>query len=188
MRWILVRHGATQGNLEGRYVGCRTDEPLCPEGRRALSARAYPPAALVFASPMKRCLETAALIYPGVPVETVDGFRECDFGLFENKNHAELNGRRDYQEWIDSLGSLPFPGGESRSLFSARCLAAFEALREKKLPGDCAVVAHGGTIMAIMEEHARPKAGYYDFQVKNGQGFLLEEDGSYSLLPDPCGR
>ena len=29
MRWVLIRHGQTQGNLEHRYIGCRTDEPLC---------------------------------------------------------------------------------------------------------------------------------------------------------------
>ena len=32
MSWILIRHGMTKGNLEKRYVGCRTDETLCPEG------------------------------------------------------------------------------------------------------------------------------------------------------------
>ena len=37
VRVILIRHGKTRGNLEGRYVG-RTDEPLCPEGVAALEA------------------------------------------------------------------------------------------------------------------------------------------------------
>ena len=31
MKLIMIRHGQTQGNMEGRYLG-RTDEPLCPEG------------------------------------------------------------------------------------------------------------------------------------------------------------
>ena len=70
---------------------------------------------------MKRCLETAAILYPDVPVEIIPDFRECDFGLFENKNHAELNGRQDYQAWIDSVGELPFPGGEGRRKFAAHC-------------------------------------------------------------------
>ena len=29
MSVYLIRHGLTNGNLEGRYIGCRTDEPLC---------------------------------------------------------------------------------------------------------------------------------------------------------------
>ena len=36
MSWILIRHGMTKGNLEKRYVGCRTDEPLCPGGIASL--------------------------------------------------------------------------------------------------------------------------------------------------------
>ena len=39
MRWILIRHGQTQGNRERRYIGCRTDEPLCPEGIAQLQNR-----------------------------------------------------------------------------------------------------------------------------------------------------
>lgn len=56
---ILVRHGKTAGNLEGRYIGSRTDEPLCEEGIHALEEKVregtYPPVDLVYASPMIRC-------------------------------------------------------------------------------------------------------------------------------------
>ena len=79
MKWLLIRHGQTQGNREHRYIGCRTDEPLCPEGIAALQGKSYPPAAKVYVSPLRRCLETAALLYPDVPTEVVEDFRECDF-------------------------------------------------------------------------------------------------------------
>ena len=41
-----------------------------------------------------------------------------------------------------------------------------------------AVVAHGGTIMSIMDRYARdengqPDGSYYDYQVKNGEGYEL---------------
>jgi len=181
MKWVLIRHGQTQGNLEHRYIGSRTDEPLCAQGIAQLKEKRCPAVQRVYVSPMKRCLETAGILYPGVNVEIVDDFRECDFGDFENQNYAELNGRADYQAWIDSNGEMPFPNGESRAAFAARCVAAFEKL--PKQTGDCAIIAHGGTIMAIMERFARPAGSYYDFQVKNGDGFLLDEDGSYSPLP-----
>ncbi|MBE5787720.1 MAG: histidine phosphatase family protein [Clostridiales bacterium] len=180
MKWVLIRHGKTRGNLEGRYIGCRTDEPLCPEGREALLAKAYPPVQRVYASPMRRCLETAALLYPGVPVEIIPDFRECDFGDFENRNYAELNGRADYQAWIDSGGEMPFPGGESRADFAARCRKAFEGIRCQT--GDCALIVHGGTVMAIMATYARPQGGYFDFQVKNGGGYILHPDGRYQSI------
>ena len=177
MKWVLIRHGQTQGNREHRYIGCRTDEPLCPEGRAALAGRQYPPAKHVFVSPMKRCLETVAILYPDVPVTVVEDFRECDFGDFENRNYAELNGRTDYQAWLDSGGELPFPNGESRAAFARRCVNAFERIRFQQ--EDCALIAHGGTLMAVMEACAQPAGSYYDFQVGNGEGFVLDEDGSY---------
>ncbi|MBP3646722.1 MAG: histidine phosphatase family protein [Clostridia bacterium] len=182
MKWILIRHGKTQGNLEHRYIGCRTDEPLCAQGIAELKGKDFPAVQRVYTSPMKRCLETAGLLYPSIPVEIVEDFRECDFGDFENLNYSELNGRPDYQAWIESNGETPFPNGESRAGFSARCSKAFDAIRDQSV--DCAVIAHGGTIMAIMEKNAVPAGSYYDFQVGNADGFVLEMDGTYHLLAE----
>lgn len=182
MRWVLIRHGQTQGNLERRYIGCRTDEPLCAAGREALRLRRYPEVSRVFASPMRRCIETVAILYPGMTPEHVADFRECDFGAFEGKNYAELNGRADYQAWIDSGGALPFPGGESRATFASRCVNAFERLRAQDFREDCALIVHGGTIMAIMERVAVPQGSYFDYQVKPGEGFLLSLEGTYQRL------
>lgn len=180
MRWILIRHGKTRGNQEKRYIGCRTDEPICPEGIGQLHERRYPAVSRIFVSPMRRCLETAEILYPGIPQEIVPDLRECDFGTFEGKNYAELNGQEDYQAWIDSGGTLPFPGGESLEGFSDRCLAAFDRLKKRAPQDDCALVVHGGTIMAIMA--AWTKEPYFNFQVDNGKGYILETDGSWSAL------
>ena len=182
MRWVLIRHGQTQGNLEHRYIGCRTDDPLCAAGREALRLGRYPPASRVFASTMRRCIETAAILYPGIQAELVPDFRECDFGAFEGKHYTELSGRSDYQAWIKSGGALPFPGGESRDAFAARCVRAFEHLRDQAFQEDCALIVHGGTIMAIMERFALPRRGYFDYQVSNGEGFVLNPDGTHEKL------
>lgn len=182
MKWILIRHGQTQGNLERRYIGCRTDEPLCAQGWRSIAPSLYPRVSRVFVSPMLRCTQTARLLYPDLVPEMVDDLRECDFGAFENLCYEELNGRADYQHWIDSGGQLPFPGGESRSAFSKRCVQAFERLRQLEPSRDCAIIAHGGTIMAIMEAYAVPKGSYFDFQVPCAAGYVLEQDGRYQPL------
>ena len=84
MKIVLIRHGATKGNLEKRYIG-RTDEDLCGEGIKKLKedtyAGIYPPAQAVFSSPMKRCLSTAECIYPvqtpqlyGISESVISGF------------------------------------------------------------------------------------------------------------------
>ena len=182
MKWILVRHGLTQGNLEGRYIGCRTDEELCDQGIAQLKALRLPPVRHVFTSPMRRCLESAKILYPDVPAEIITDFRECHFGAFENKNYEELKEREDYLRWLSSGGTLPFPGGESQASFRARCVRAFEQLKRQNFQEDCALIVHGGTIMAIMHHFARPSGNYYDFQLRNGEGYILAQDGSYEML------
>ena len=182
MSFVLIRHGLTQGNLEHRYIGCRTDEPLCRQGVEALRKRNYPNVHRVFVSPMKRCAQTAAILYPDIVPEIVCDFRECDFGAFEGLSYAELNGREDYQRWVDSFGELPFPGGESRALFAGRCISAFDRLPPQNVGEDWALIVHGGTIMAIMQAHSRPKGDYYDFQVPCGDGYTLHSDGSFIRL------
>ena len=48
-----------------------------------------------------------------------------------------------------------------------------EGLLRRGIREDCAIVAHGGTLMAIMEKYARPSRTYFDYQVGNGEGFIL---------------
>lgn len=164
----------------GRYIGT-TDEPLCEKGIELLKEKKYPKVDAVFASPMKRCIQTAELIYPEMPKIVEQDLRECDFGDFENKNYLELDGNPDYQDWIDSHGTLPFPNGEGKEQFQRRCCQAFEHVVEVALQRrylTIAFVVHGGTIMGIMEYFALPFKSYYDWQVKNARGFYvrLEEE------------
>ena len=70
----MIRHAKTYGNTLGRYIGT-TDEGLCPEGREALETAGYPQPEAVYASPMRRCLETAALLWPGMPVQTFESLK-----------------------------------------------------------------------------------------------------------------
>lgn len=177
MELLLIRHGRTQGNLERRYVG-RTDEPLLSEETRRLSrltCRSFEPEA-VYVSPMLRCRQTAELLFPGKEPFLCDGLRETNFGEFEYRNYEELKDNAAYQAWIDSGGTIAFPGGEAGEDFRERCCSAFEALladaRARKLER-AAVIAHGGTIMAIMERFARPKRGFYDWQLKNGESLCV---------------
>ena len=75
----LIRHGVSEGSLEGRYVGI-TDSPLSGEGRHQLQELkekgTYPGAKAFFASPLRRCRETAEILYPGAEVELLPEFRE----------------------------------------------------------------------------------------------------------------
>ena len=182
LKLIFIRHGATPGNLEKRYIG-RTDEPLSEKGCASLNSRAYPPVNRVYTSPMLRCRQTAELIYPGVERRVIYDFRECDFGDFEGKNYIELSGDARYQAWVDSGGTIPFPNGERQEDFKRRCCEAFERIVAEEKPGGgtLAFVVHGGTIMSVFERHAEPQSSYYDWQIDNGCGYQTELDGQQRL-------
>lgn len=179
LKLLLIRHGETYGNKMKRYIGKKTDEPLLEESKEGLKKLNYPVPDLVYVSPMLRCTQTAGILFPGKPLNIIDELEECDFGEFENKNYLELNGNKNYQAWIDSGGTLPFPGGESREEFQKRNIRGFQ-----KVMGNCmrrgaqsaALVVHGGTIMNIMEEYAEESRPFYDWHVKNGKGYEVEMD------------
>ena len=184
MQILLIRHGSTAGNLEHRYVGS-TDEPLTDEALLLLKEKRgiFQTPDLVFVSPMKRCLQTAEGLFPDVGKICIPELKECDFGEFEYKNYKELQGDERYQAWIDSNGTTAFPGGESREQFISRCCRAFEDTCRRAMTESCkfiAFVVHGGTIMAVFDQYADPHRDYFEWQVKNLEGFegvLREENG-----------
>lgn len=202
---VFLRHGMTPGNAEKRYIG-RTEEHLSKLGiNQILSAKEkmnYTQPELLFVSPMKRCLETADLLFPDIQKQEIELFKEMDFGDFEGKNYQELSGEKTYQEWIDSCGELPFPNGESKGRFVARCMQGMEQMlqrteaqmeyKEVKNMNITAVV-HGGTIMAVLS--SMYGGNYYDYQVPCGLGYkchLVKREGNWEMesigLLEPKGQ
>lgn len=199
IKLFLFRHGAAPANKEHRYLG-RTDQGLSPEGAEALEkgkkAGMYPAVDALFLSPLKRCLETAAILYPKQEPVIIPEWEEIDFGAFEGKNYEELKGDSRYQAWIDSNGTLPFPEGESREAFISRCEKGFYkmlAILEKKYKQNneqdrkqemsVGLVVHGGTIMALFDTFSDGE--YFDYQTGNGHGYccrLEREHGKLRLL------
>ena len=184
MKIWMIRHGMTAGNQEQRYVGI-TDEPLCEEGRQQIQAKKQMrmqdnDVVTVYVSPMRRCLETAKILFPSANQKVIEGLKECRFGEFEYRNYQELNGNPDYQAWIDSGGIIGFPGGENQDEFCSRVQNAFrQMVLEQMIPEaqeDTAMVVHGGTIMAILSKWAVPHADYFHWQVKNGCGYVVSLD------------
>ena len=89
----LIRHGITEGNLDGKYIG-QTDLALCPQGEKQIQqlvkAGVYPYVEKVYTSPLKRCVETAQIIYPDIQLSKVDEIAEMDFGQFEGRPRRSL--------------------------------------------------------------------------------------------------
>lgn len=177
----FIRHGATKGNEEGRYIG-RTDLPLSERGASALvklrGKNEYPKAQIYISSPLKRCTQTLKLLYPDENAVLINDFRESDFGEWEGKTAAEIASEdEDFRRWLTGDGDpVTPPGGESGGAFMYRVCAAFEKLVESMLRSgtqSAVIVTHGGVIMSVLSAYGLPKAKFYDWMTANGCGYSM---------------
>lgn len=183
MRIIFIRHGLTEANLEKRYIG-RTDQSLCIKGSRKLYQSTlkgvYPKADIVYVSPLKRCIETADIIYTYVERVIINGFIEKDFGEYELKNYEDLKDDKEYIRWVNSNGTLPFPTGEDDALVKKRILDSFDQVLDqciKKNTETAALIVHGGTIMTILSERlSSDRVSFYDYQCECQNGYITDYD------------
>lgn len=175
MRIYLLRHGETEYNARKKYLG-NTDLPLSAKGRAELVRADFAPEA-VYISPLRRTSETAAVLFPDARQIVVPDFREMDFGIFEGKSYLEMEHLPAYREWVNGNCLGLIPEGESMAVFSQRTCAAFETLVDQELEAGAellAIVAHGGTQMAVMERFALPRKDYFSWRGPLGGGFVLD--------------
>lgn len=173
----FIRHGATEGNREGKYIGV-TDEPLSPEGIEELEELRreydYPRAEIVYASPLRRCIQTAEMLFPDTDIQSVEKIKEYNFGIFENKKMDELKDDPAYQSWISGGMVATPPNGEDKEAFYHRLRHGFEDIlqdmMQKKLH-QAAVVTHGGVIMSLLTIYGYPRRKPLDWQVGSGKGY-----------------
>ena len=154
---IMVRHGVTAHSLERRFSGSGTrgiDPPLVTLGisqaeaaARELVARGG--ADVIVSSPMLRTQQTATAISTalGLPLQTLEGLQECDFGEWEGATFAEVLERWPDQMalWLQSPEVAP-PGGESAAQVSRRVIAAMDHVRSPYTGLRVVVVGHVGSI------------------------------------------
>ena len=191
---ILIRHGRTAWNTERRYLG-RTDLPLTEEGMRELKDKwqSPPQCRYLYASPARRCLQTAAIIFPDRELTVVNDLREIDFGYFEGKTAQEMSDDPIYSDWLSSGGLAPIADGEPLDFFIERCANSFRRVmtqlankppeREADPATDflAAFVVHGGTIMALMSKFANPPRSYFSTRLDCGEALICHWDGLHLI-------
>ncbi len=175
----LIRHGATDANYDGRYIGCKTDLPLAPEGLNELRMLKddidYPEIERLYSSPMLRCRQTGAVLYPDFEPVTVEELKEYDFGSFENKTAAELESNPNFIPWTSGRLSAP-PGGEDNSGFIKRICVGFNKIVLDMIESgltESAVIMHGGAIMMLLGVSAVPRRKPVEWTADNGRGYSV---------------
>jgi broad specificity phosphatase PhoE len=148
---ILVRHGETDWNRDGRYQG-HADPPLNEAGREQARELARTLADLEFAaaysSDLRRAAETARIILSGRDVELIEdpGLREIDVGSWSGLTRADVE--------------LRFPGadehdGETRDEHLERVRAAVESIAHRHQGQRVLIVSHGGSIRTLRRHALR---------------------------------
>ncbi len=176
----LIRHGLTDENLQGRYIG-HTDVLLSDDGKKQLAQlkedTVFPPVQALFTSPLKRCKETATILYPeNKPIE-IEGFIEYNFGFFENKTAEQLEDHPVFPRWLAGEKGVEPPFGESNEAFGKRVCETFEKVAEglmKTGTTEAAIVTHGGVIMAILATYGIPELPMHEWLTPNGCGFTVK--------------
>jgi broad specificity phosphatase PhoE len=155
MQLILIRHGETLWNKEGRVQGI-SDVELSAIGIEqarllALSLKDKPIRA-IHTSPLKRALQTAEIIneFHRKEIHTHQNLIEMDQGDFEGVSFKKLVAcEKDFlKKWITEPASVKMPNGESLTQLQERAWRAMERIINKE--EDALVVAHNFTIATII--------------------------------------
>ncbi len=178
LRIHLIRHGTTDANTLGQYIGSKTDTPLSPEGLNELRLlkenMEYPEIDSLYSSPLLRCRQTAAVLYPDNGVVMVENLKEYDFGDFEGKTASELESNQDFLNW--AAGKCPPPNGEDNTEFIKRlCLGLQQIVLDmiEKGKSESAVIMHGGAIMMLLGACAVPRHHSVEWTADAGRGYTL---------------
>ncbi|MEN6405418.1 MAG: histidine phosphatase family protein [Thermoguttaceae bacterium] len=188
--FYLIRHGETVFNAESRIQG-QSDAPLSELGHRqaeaVAAALADAPVDAIFASPLRRALETARYLAVrlSLPIRTDPRLMELNAGVFEGRLCAELEAENspEFVGWLAGGDDFVIPGGESRSQLADR---GCDALRSLAAEGHrtTVVVTHGGWLSATLKSLLCLPQPLPPFAFQNGSITRLAVDpqGRFSLL------
>ena len=176
----LIRHGRTDANDKGLYIGT-TDYPLNDKGRSELydklDSYVYPKVQRVYASPLQRCTETAEILYPDRELVTADEFIELRFGKFEGKSAEQLLNDPAYRTWLKGGMDARPPEGESVSELCLRTYQGFYRILLEMMLAEMshvAIVTHSGVISNALACFGIPKLDPKQIRIAPGEGFEIQ--------------
>ncbi|WP_297838020.1 histidine phosphatase family protein [Pseudomonas sp.] len=190
MQLFVVRHGQTQANAEGRYLGS-LDADLNQNGvSQAQAMRAKLPAHIdcMIVSPLRRAQQTAHIILANssLPIRTVDAFRERNVGVFEGLTQDEA--REGYPAlWAQNITrqwTLAPTDGESVGEVFERVRRGLNQLLLVHPDQVVVLVAHGFVAKTIRALVRQDLSDFYDWQLGNGGVLELELAKSLPILWD----
>jgi broad specificity phosphatase PhoE len=150
---LLVRHGETDWNRDGRWQG-HSDTPLNELGRRQARdlAGEFDGVDVVYSSDLARARETAEILAAdlGLDVRLDSRLRERGFGAWEGLNADEIESEfaEAHRRWQSGEGAGA-EDAESFAAFGARVRSFVEDLLRRHPDETVLVIGHGGSIRVI---------------------------------------
>jgi broad specificity phosphatase PhoE len=173
---VVIRHGQTAWNLEGRFLG-RTDLPLNDAGLE--QAQALAPwrgqFVRVVSSPLRRAMQTAQVLHDSP--EQIPQLAELDQGELEGRMVAEalLAYPEFFAEWTRDPAAVRVPGGGSLSELRDGAVQALEAVAADVGPGGVVAVASHQLVLAsvLATLDGAPLRRWRDYSLPNVGAALL---------------
>lgn len=190
---ILARHGETLWNQESRFQGF-ADIKLSSSGKkqaqRLADRFADKELDIIYASDLKRAVMTAKRVaeYHEVEINQLPALREADFGDWEGMTFDQIKKQNEEKlnAWLEDPVEVKTPGGEKFEEVQIRASEALEQIKEEHEEEKILVVAHGGTIRALLANLLEmPLNNFWRIQQDNTAVNIInfyEEDPIVSLL------
>jgi broad specificity phosphatase PhoE len=152
---LLIRHGRTRANVEGRWQG-RSDTGLTAEGMAQAEALSkwIPPLDALYSSPLSRAVITAeAVAAPQeLPVRVLPGLEEIGFGAWEGLTREEIAARypAEYAEFRSGADVRRGGTGETWVEVCRRMEETVAGITAGHPGGAVGIVSHGGATRAYV--------------------------------------
>lgn len=183
-RILLIRHGQTDWNTEGRWQGMM-DVPLNATGvaqAKALAAYMKNEYKLdtLHSSDLQRASHTARLIgeAQGVAAAYDERLRELNIGILQGMTYQEMSEK--YPTVVshmraDYLGFV-FPEGESRKMLQERAYAFWQDVIEPAGDQQIGIVTHGGVIRMLLLRLFENEIGIDSHGFSNTSVSVIEQE------------
>jgi broad specificity phosphatase PhoE len=190
LKLILIRHGETDFNRDGRIQG-RGRQPLNSTGLTQAAAAGQAVSSetpfRLYSSPLVRAMRTAESISEAAQVTVVplEGVEELDTGEFEGFTGAQL--RERYPEimsrWDSDPGPTQMPGGESLRQVQDRAWKAVTDVARANPDQKVVIVTHNFPIQTIVcRALGMPLNNFRRVRVALGSITRMEFSGSTATL------
>ena len=188
---LLVRHGQTNSNIDGYYMGW-SNEDLDQEGYaqvRKLSARLSDTAiSAIYSSPLKRAYNTALPVAEPhqLKTEVVQDLIEMQLGDWQSLHIDEIarGWPEVWKQWRTDPTDVVVPGGESFQQVVERVIRTFEKIAAANAGKTVAIVSHEVVVkVAAIYALGAPTSIYRRFDVFNASLSVVHvRDGRARLI------